>query len=307
MKKFLFNIFVFLCIAAVCDIAVGYAMRQLGRRVRSGQALKNHEILETASPDILILGSSRSTHHLVPQVLEDSLGMTAYVAGQDGNGIIMMDPLLHYIAGRHKPKTVIYDLISSFDYDEDDPHQYLQHLRLLWGNEKYVDSVICEIDPTERYKLMSQMFRYNSWPLSYVKGCLTTTNEVDRGYTALSGVLQTDILRIKKPAPAKPASSLKMKLLREMIDYCGTNHIQLYFTVSPYYHVQPVNDAALVDSIKKFGGTVLDFTKEPGFDNPAYFSDEFHLNQTGATKFTQALTERLRGGDTERQLRECGR
>lgn len=294
MKKFLIYTALFLVLAVAYDAMLGYALEKMSGHARSGQALKNLEVAETAAPDILILGSSRASHHYVPDNIERALGGSAYVAGQDGNGIVMMDPLLHIISARHKPSTVIYDITPAFDIHDDDPHRYLPYLRMLWHKNNFTDSLIGEIDPTEPYKMQSKLFRYNSSPLLLAKGIVSKTNDFDRGYVPLYGVLDTTLLPASNAKETvHQTSELKFKLFREMISYCRKNDIRLYFAVSPQYNASDEWDPTLTSLIEDLDITVLDFHNHPAFSTPDYFSDEAHLNHTGATVYTDSVMARI--------------
>ncbi|MDE6468208.1 MAG: hypothetical protein K2L28_04845 [Muribaculaceae bacterium] len=302
MKKFILTLIVFAALAVACDYGTGAVLDYLSSRAKTGQVLKNHEIADIVTPDILILGSSRSVHHFVPSAIEDSLKKTVYVAGQDGNGIVLMNPLLHIISGRHKPQTVIYDLVESFDIEDDDAHKYLTYLRPLWGKDSYTDSIICEVDPTERYKLMSHGFRYNSAPLSILKCYVGGDGAFDRGYSPLHGTM-TDTETTNSIAAANtPLSPLKLELFKNMIAFCRDNGIRLFFTVSPQYGAAPADAERLVSTIKNLGGEVLDYSAAPDIAaNPDYFRDAWHLNYKGAAVFTDSVIDRLKASATTKQ------
>lgn len=299
MKKFLINIFFFLCLFVIVDFLLGIALDYFASHAKTGQAYKNYEIAETANPDILILGSSRAVHHYVPDKFEDSIGLSTYVAGQDGNGIILMNPIMHHISNRHKPRIIIYDITPSFDLYDDDPHTYLRYLRLLKGKSAYTDSLIHVIDPTEILKLHSRLFQYNSSPLSLVKCFFKKTNEFDRGYRPFFGSLAINTVP-QLDTSVHPVSALKLNLFRELIKYCHDNDIKLYFTVSPYYNAAANStsisrDSALSAMIDELGITVLDYSNNPAFANPEYFKDNDHLNNEGAKVFTDTIIARLNG------------
>lgn len=89
-------------------------------RLRSGQNLRlsdspcNRRIYKTdnfisdeVDANILIFGSSRAAHHYVPSILSDSLDMSCYNCGMDGNGIIYGYGKLKTITARYYPKIVI--------------------------------------------------------------------------------------------------------------------------------------------------------------------------------------------------------
>lgn len=301
MLKFITKTLIFLCLAAICDLAVGHTILWMEHRAKVGQSRKNLDILEEANPDILVLGSSRAMRHYVPQILEDSLGMTAFVAGQDAHGIVSMNPTLHYMGQRHKPKIVIYDLISNYDYIKDNEETYLGDLRQLWGRNAHVDSVICSIDPAEKYKQLSMSYRYNSTIFMYLMGMVGSSNNFDRGYSphheTIDSVRHKNITVIGR----SPAAPSKIALLKDLVAYCRNNGIKLYFYVSPYYHYEKKNDASLIDTVRNLGYKVTDYSHLPEFASASYFFDPVHLNEQGARKYT-----RMVASDLKQSLKESG-
>lgn len=276
------------------DFALGEALQFLADNARSGLSRKNREIAETVSPDILVIGSSRAFYHYVPSIIEDSLGGSVYVAGENGCGIVMMNPLLHYISARHKPDVVIYDMTPDLDFMDDDPHRYIKSARCLWGRNSYMDSVICMVDPTERFKLHSRLFRFNSLPTRLIKDCIVPIYNIDRGYSPLYGKLDPQGQRIIHFDGTFETSPLKLRLLKELIDFCRKNDIQLIFAISPYYGNSTENFSAYVSVIQKFGGRVLNFGSLEEISSPEYFNDACHLNHTGACIYTDTLVSHIR-------------
>lgn len=51
--------------------------------------LRCEYIANKATDDIIILGSSSATHHYVLQIIEDSLGLSCYNCGEEGNGVVL--------------------------------------------------------------------------------------------------------------------------------------------------------------------------------------------------------------------------
>ena len=115
---------------------ISYVMRSA--RLRSGQNLRlsdspcNRRIYKTdnfisdeVDANILIFGSSRAAHHYVPSILSDSLDMSCYNCGLDGNGIIYGYGKLKTITARYYPKIVILDIQPTFDLFTNDNCKYL--------------------------------------------------------------------------------------------------------------------------------------------------------------------------------------
>ena len=94
MKKFLINIAIFFVIVGVVDFSLGVLFHYMLAHA-GGRTGAEYYVCTNATDEILIMGSSRASHHYVPEVITNDLGMSCYNAGQDGNGIV-----LHY--GRWK-------------------------------------------------------------------------------------------------------------------------------------------------------------------------------------------------------------
>lgn len=295
MRRFILNCLLFVAIFVVCDFIAGKAINILANKSVSGQVLKNHEIAETITPDVLILGSSRSTHHYVPYMMADSLGRSVYVAGQDGNGILMMWPVMRLISDRHKPELVIYDLTPAFDVVEDSPQKYLRYLRPLWNRNSAVDSIISEIDPAEPLKLNLSTYRYNSMAPSILSGL--RPGEVYRdGYIPLYGDFATGNEANTAMGDTVAVSPLKLKFFDDMMTYAWRNGIEMLFVYSPHY--SPAPDHSLDDLgalIRRNGFTLIDYSGNNDFVlNKELFRDPDHLNHSGAEKFTEQIISILK-------------
>lgn len=297
MKKFLINILIFLCLAVAYDILLGAGLDYMAEKARSGQALKNKEIADEITPDILILGSSRGVYHYVPERMEAALHRKVYVAAQYGQGIVMMNPVLHHICARHKPEIVIYDITSKYDLKDDDPHTYLHYLRMLRHRDGYTDSLLRRIDPIEPIKLKSRLYGYNSSLPSLIKGVLTNDKEFHNGHKPLYGIMDTTRPDFFMRTPVSEMSELKLSLFRETADYCRANGIRLYLAISPFYSYcnHPEERDPGIDSlIRALGTDVMNFSSSPYFRDARYYHDGAHLNRTGAEAYTDSITGRLK-------------
>ena len=59
--------------------------------------LKTAYTVEKVNADVVVIGSSKASHHYVPQMLEDSLGMTVYNCGQDGCFLLYQNCIVNMI------------------------------------------------------------------------------------------------------------------------------------------------------------------------------------------------------------------
>ena len=91
--------------------------------------------------DVILMGSSRASHHYVTQIITDSLGLICFNAGQDGNGIIMQYGRWKMISERYAPKVLIYDITPVFDLMENDNMTYIDHLKPFCSDGEVKDYV----------------------------------------------------------------------------------------------------------------------------------------------------------------------
>lgn len=92
------------------DVAVGGTLSHMVSQTKGGENGRNNYICDEVNADILIFGSSWAIHHYNPVILSDSLGMTCYNCGMDGNGIILNYGRYQMICQRYLPKVIITDV-----------------------------------------------------------------------------------------------------------------------------------------------------------------------------------------------------
>ncbi len=162
MKRFVLRVGVFFLIILAFDVLFGKAFDYLAFHAKGGDNRRNNVICNEVNDDILIFGSSHALHHYNPIIITDSLGMSCYNCGQDGNGSILNYGIYQLIIQRYHPKVLIYDIMPSFDLlAGEDNHKYLGNLRPYY-NRKGIPEIFESVDDTEKYKMRSQMYRYNA-------------------------------------------------------------------------------------------------------------------------------------------------
>lgn len=298
MKKFTLQIVLFFSLLFVIDLVLGYTFSYMSKHSKGGYVGHHHYITDGVNEDILIFGSSRAIHHYNPKIITDSLGLTCYNCGQDGNGILLYYGWWEIIKEHHRPKVIIYDITAPFDLLlGEDNHKYLG-----WLKESYDRSCIRDIfdsvDKTEKIKMISQMYRYNSkfhqiiadffYPVYTVKA---------NGFVPMKG--EVDTLRIKKKSADSLVEniqfdSLKIYYLNKFID--ATDGVKLIFTVSPmWYGTAPEQLSPIKEICQKRNIPFLDFSNNTKYvHNYNLFKDGSHLNSKGADEFTRDMINEIR-------------
>jgi hypothetical protein len=297
MKKYLLQISLFFAIVAVVDFAAGKVFRYVQANRAGGRTGAEWYACRESNEDIIIMGSSRASHHYVPQIISDSLGMSCFNAGQDGNGIILQYGRWKMISERYAPKLLIYDVTPGFDLQENDNMAYVDRLKPFCDDSEVKDYV-AEIFPIERWKLYSQMYRYNYKFLEMLSDCAKTNDDKLKGYIPLYGQIRKEVVEGASNAKAKPIEfdETKLKYLECLVLECQAKNTQLIFVVSPYFKGGSYNEESfspISDIATKYGLQFYYLNESEFTDNPNLFKDSHHLNDEGAKAFTAELIHRI--------------
>jgi len=297
MKRFITRLLVFLSLMFILDRGFGLAMKYLQDHAKGGYVGHHNYILHQSNEDILIFGSSRAIHHYNPQIVKDSLGMSCYNCGQDGNGIVLFYGWWQLIKDRYHPKMIIYDVNPDFDLiSGEDNSKYLGWLRSEYDNND-IKKIFERIDPTERFKMLSMMYRYNSKFLQNITDYVHPLFQISpNGYLPLTGEMDQMKVREKKESLDYQYDSLKLKYLERIIEETKVVGTDMVFVVSPSWYGMDEKVLSSIYAICKRKGIALkDFSNDVDFvHNNKMFKDGLHLNALGADEFTKALVKAIK-------------
>lgn len=288
MRKFILKVLLFFLIIAVVDVCMGVAFRQMSQHPKGGDNARNNYICDSTHEEILVMGSSRALHHYNPAILRDSLRMSCYNCGQDGNGVILNYGRLLMTMKRYQPKMIIYDISPDFDIQKGDNRQFLGWLKGFYDREGIAD-IFESVDKNEPLKMRSAMYRYNSKFIQVLGDYVHPTKRQEiNGFRPLAGEL--DPMKLRDEAElswAVTVDSLKLDYITKLIVLCRGP--QLVFVVSPMWYQQ---DSAAVEPIRKLCSQYqipfLDYSHSPKYvHHDEYFKDGSHLNAKGADEFSR--------------------
>ena len=291
MKQFLIKIALFFALIAVADILVGFALGYFAQHAKGGFSQRDTYICDKLETDFLLMGSSRCVRHYNPQIITDSLGFTCYNSGQMGNGIILNYGRLKMIDERKKPQVVIYDIAPEFDiFVGDDNHRFLTWLKQHYDRNGIAD-IFESVDPTEKYKMASQMYRYTSRIVELMSDYLHPISDVrPDGFSPYKGELdRTKIRKGDKKVKTPDVDKVKLGYINKLID--ELDGAKLYFVVSPmWYGMDSVQFQPIIDICQERNIPFIDFANNPKYvHQDIYFKDGKHMNEQGADEFTKDL------------------
>ncbi|MFN8208914.1 MAG: hypothetical protein U0T82_16125 [Bacteroidales bacterium] len=299
-RLFLRSLLLLLLVVILGDLALGSLLRHFYFKQRSGDNYRMIQSIEHTTADVLIFGSSRSTRHYRPDVLADSLGLTYYNTGKDGQDILYAAAVGKCVFSRYKPKLVILDIrrgeFRQGSYDR------LSKLLPFYRTHPEIRPFIELRGPFEKIKLLSSVYPFNS-EFFAILVTNTSFNEEkrkdDRGYLPLYKTwtkplnLETSLLTTHSSL-----DPVRVEAFRAFVSDCRNRQIPMVVVSSPYYSLPLNPDSSLIvaSSIcREYQTIFLDISQDTSYlDHPEWFQDVQHLNQNGALRFSENLVALIR-------------
>lgn len=280
------------------------------------------ELYDDGYIDALFLGASHTYRSFDTALIEEKTGLNAFNAGssaqqvqgsyyllkeaheQNGVGRVFLDityTMMAYEEPGKKETYIIADYIRS-------PGTKFAYLWDAFGTEGIINGILPSLHgsncmPSTAKEHLTQNYKKDPYP--YV----TYSNEayVGQGFVYSYEVVADDfIFREEDPIdPDTPISSFAMQYLRQIIEYCRKNKIELVL-VNP-----PMPDETLVtaEHFQAYVETIQQIASEEEIEYWDFnlakedvltlertdFWDASHLNGAGAEKFSQCFSELLNG------------
>ena len=297
MKKFLINIAIFFAIVVAVDFSLGKVFHYL-QSTAGGRTGAEFYVCEKATEDVIIMGSSRASHHYVPDIISESLGMTCFNAGQDGNGIILQYGRWKMLSERYTPKLLIYDISTEFDLAENDNMAYVDRLKPFACYDA-VRNYVADIFPMEKLKLFSKLYCYNYKFIEMFSDCRQKGDKVSKtGYIPLYGHIRYEIVQKERVVSnvVIRQNFEKAYYLEQLVKETKIAGTKLIFVVSPYwkgYGYGKKTYSQIAELSKRYDVPFIEYIESGICNDPENFEDSYHLNDRGARIFTEDLCKRI--------------
>ncbi len=293
-KRLLWGVVVIIAIIALFDIAVGAVSKKLILNVKDVGVNQTNAVqaMFKREADVLILGPSSANHHYNCQIIEDSLGMTAYNAGRDGQNIVYAAMVLVANMERHQPKIVILD-ISGVMLDGA-WNSHLSDMYCFYGMNHQVDSIIRDVSSwQDRLKLHLNLYRYNNTLPWIVNGYLAKSQADMNGYRPMA--VQKGEMKSSVSNNRFVPDELDIRYLNFIVNTCKQRSMELILCSSPSLRVDKGNfHRDLKHYCAKKDITYLDWNGDTTYTNhPELFYDVSHLSTVGADLFTKEFVNKI--------------
>lgn len=299
MKRNTFRVILFVLFIIGFDQSLGLICRYLNSHAKSGDTAKHYYIAEQCNEDILIFGSSRAEVTYDPQIIKDSLEMTAYNCGSANSSILLQYGRLKMITQRYCPKLVILDMTTFFDIYKSnvkDEINYIQPLKKFYDRPG-IDSLFSNFSRLETLKMNSQLYRFNGYLPDMIIDYLTTdTTKNHQGYKPIFDTIDYEPDSTDLVNEALVWDSTKKLYFQKFINICKEKGIVLVVAYSPIYRAKSsvayseVTNYCLTHNIP-----LIDYYANQSFvSSREWFADILHMNAKGGKKYTAEIIAILR-------------
>lgn len=294
MKKyFTYSIITILCII-LADIGVGKILEYLSLHQKNNLIFELRYKLNQAKPVLLILGSSRAYHHYNTTIIENKSGLKTMNYGMDGTDVFIEYLFLSHLLNKpNKLKTVIID-IKPQELENPVAYSYITRLYPLTAEVKEIKENCNSFTKYERFKLLSQTYRYNDYLILLLNGCRGSKSDTlsITGFKAIPATKNTSLKKIG--LVKKRINPEAVKYLQKIAALCHEKNVQLIMSMSPAY-MDHVQEMTTYDALQQFSIQhsipFLYYGDWKETANPIYYSDFAHLNEHGANIFSSFFAE----------------
>lgn len=292
-KKFFFRLLLMIVAFVAVDQAAGMFLYYFFTHQVSGEyAVANH-VVYNLNEDVLVLGSSRASHHYNSSLIKDGLNLSCFNGGRDGEGLLYSTAIFELALQRHVPKIVLLDVTSDVLSEKEDEKNRLSILLPYLKQSDVIGNMIEKKDRLELIKSHLQTYRYNGQVVSIFQHYFLSSGNTVMGFNPLDSKM--DVSRVSTHTSLKPYSDSisadNVEALDFFINECKRQKIQLFVFVSPRYNDDTQQNSYLKLKNICSGNKVIfhDFTNDVYFKNPEYYSDRAHLNGRGADLYTDTI------------------
>lgn len=256
----------------------------------------NYAAYNNDNTEVIILGSSRASHHYVPSILTDSLGMSCVNLGVDGNGILYHYALFHMLVQHNSPRIIIYEF-GRFDWEDNGEATYANNepLAPIYGKYKTTDTLINNVG--RNYGIILSIlntYKYNG----RIHNVFINTHHIanHNGYQPLYG--ERKVIEQNEPNNANetieqiPIHPDKIAYLKRLIKECKERDIMLVFAMSPTMSKLDTTSLNVLTEICGDAVPIIDYRKQ--FNQNELFKDDTHLNDVGAKYYTSQIAIKLK-------------
>jgi len=294
--RFLTRGFILLTIIFFLDRGIGSVIQYFLKNEKQGDSSITTYALTKASEEVIIFGSSRASHHYVPQIIKEKTQLTTFNVGRDGMNLSYYLLMLQGVLAHHTPKVVILDLdLHDFTLNNSKEEEMITNMLPYINDNPVVQRILKDKSPMELWKArLSMLYRFNSLPVSILQHYMQIGQKHNNGYEALTGNKIKFIADTLEENPNYQEDAGLIKKFEEFITTLKNKSVTVYVVISPTAKKTKFNAKATASkTLVKHGLKLYDYSEFSGDQRTELFYDRTHMNDFGARMFTKTLVQDL--------------
>jgi hypothetical protein len=297
----------FCLVLVILDVSVGLGLERMFLRTTTGEGGGLLNLAVAQSPDVLVLGSSRAKHHVMPSILSPRLSGRVFNAGINGHGFLYSALLVELRSARSRPvpALTLLHLDATSLQDSEDENQKIGVFSFYVDESSVISDVVFQRTAFERLKYLSRSYRANGKVFSIARNVLRQAAPGFDGFEPLEGALQADFQQASRQITSPFVSERKARMFGQFVKTIESGGGRLIVIHSPEYQEDPELHARWLGELRPFLAQypqvrfveATELTHPEVFrGHPDLFRDESHLNAEGAKRYSTILAEAIASG-----------
>ena len=311
VRRRVFALLVFVVGLVVVDRVLAGGLRAVLARATSGELTgRINTVLDLAEDqDVLTFGTSRAVYHVDPRILESSLGRSALNLGSKGRGILyarMMQALLFERGAR--PEIVLLQVEPNDLYTLKPARAGL--FAPYYDESPVVRAVLDDGDVFAPLRFSSHAYRYNGLIPSLAMNAVRSSSFslAHRGFVPVQG----DLVGVPPPSPeevdvgedseAEFPLPQAVALYRDFVRDAQERGARVLMFTGPRFRSGPpaLREQRGIDAFERLAEELdvpyRPMTEQdyPELASGALYFDPSHMNERGASRFSELLAEEVR-------------
>lgn len=300
MKKAIIWILAVVAALVVVDILFGYVMKRFTQSAASiggDYRMSDHVLKEDTLENLLVIGSSVALNSLDTKMIEDSLGISAYNAGSNGQNMPYYLAIAETVIDRPGLETIVLGVADNAFTNTGAGSRINFLVPYYKAGYPAIDKCLENRSARDRIMYKSSLYRFNT-----IWFRILLYQFVEPGVKGKNGFIAKDIPAFfpKKTVVEKDdtLTTERRDEFERLISICKEKNKRLIVCFPPRFE-----ERRLTTSLEKYlqkraaGGDFelwYDVTASPFSSDSTLFHDSEHINYRGADIYTKMIIERLK-------------
>lgn len=298
--KWFAKLALFIIVFIVTDFIFGMSIKTLDKRAveLNPDANKTRYLLDDVCSDVLIVGASEVEFSYRPDIIMDSLGMTVYNCGKNGQRLYYQTTVVNSIIDRYSPKLIVWSIAPNCLTPYQGDLDRTSILKPYYHDNKYCKEILQKRSWNEKWKMNSYFYAYNSEFHSVIVNALHSAEQKTiYGYLPLpNGDKEPPFEEMQfDDNPDELCVILFSNIVRRLKEK-GINVVFIFSPQYSYGDYHQLDSYKLLCTIINDNGYFLweDFYHNSSLMHGYSFKDKDHLSEQGVKCFSQMVAHKLK-------------